>query len=246
MPDPKPIATKEIHFSRQLLPQLLKTFKGFEQSHLESILGKTSLESLTYKSDGYSAITGMIDFDLYSGTKAVALIRSYMGFDGRPPFSFFDIDAYSSTDSQNRRGIRLAWANHRFETPKGETIEDLFLENMQLLPNEGETYEPFTINVKNRKIQGKREFMPQINSPFSIGSSENMHYVKFIMDHGEVKAVSTRGTEYPIDVQLNHGVYEIRGYAEGVIFKHPFMFTLPAQIKVDNRNFNQVVQLFIQ
>jgi len=226
------LTPREIPFSETLLPSLLKTFNGFSQNHLESILGNRPIAALKAKPE-YWAAEGSIDFNL-TNDNIPDIIASIRGCAG-PEQTFLDIEAYQ-LNPDHQRGFRLGWFNHRYNTPRGEGIYDLFFDAFQVLPVVGEKY--------NSYFAKKIKTAMSVNKPIKTWSgSENMHDIKLEKKLGSIRAISRSKEEYPIDVELNDGVYEIKAHADGTTFLHPFSLTFPDHIRINPKEFQKTLQL---
>ncbi len=227
------LTSREIPFSETLLPSLLKTFNGFSQKHFESILGNRPIAALKANPE-YWTSRGLIDFNLTDNDNIHDIIASIRGHIG-PEQTFLNIEAYQ-LNPDHQRGFRLGWFNHKYNTPRGEDVYDLFFDAFQVLPIVGEEYNSYFA----KKIKTAMSVDKRIRT---WSGSENMHDIKLEKKLGLIRAISKSGEKYPIDVELNNGVYEIKAHADGTTFLHPFSLTFPARIRINPQEFKKTLQL---
>lgn len=231
------LANREKYFSDLLLPQLVKTFVGFTQENLRSILGNNAINNLIVRSDVYLLNTDLVAFNLApSETKpAIASIQAHINthpFRDVPPYAYLHIDAFNLNEHGRERGVCLHWENV-------EEVDDLALEQIQVLALGGESFykKGATLTHSHRKKK------PELGKE-GFGEQENMHEIKIVPGKKEntFKAVNQFDELYEmIEVTLINGVYEVKACADGTVFNSPFSLAIPQHIKIDQGSYPELL-----
>ena len=246
---PARLINKETSFSDRLLPQLVKAFSGLYPYHLQHILGKRTIHKLLVRQDNFLVKdhNSSVAFDLLQNIAepAIASIRGHITAhppkeEGTPNASL-QIESLNLNELGVERGVRIFWDNHIFNLPRGEKANDLFLEQIQVSPLEGEFFD----NGREKTIQPYRGEKLKLEGE-GLGSQDKMHVINLVSDEGgsTIRAVNQLGEPYNmIEVKFVEGDYEIIVHADDEVFNSAFTLVIPQHIKIDQKSYQRTVKM---